>query len=184
MISTPRLTVFLGVLLLLSVGLAQEDQSEEPGDAKDRSTITLEVEESDQYGPFVVDDGGRAVYLFLSEGAEGEWDAERHTEGVRDSAGSCGSACQEDWTPVVADEVQAASGIDEELVYTAEADSPVQLVLNGWPLYYFEGDAPPQQESRAGQGSQSYGGVWYLVSPEGEPILELVEGVDEPQEEE
>lgn len=182
MISTPRFTAFLAAFLLMSVGLAQDDQNEDQGEASDPATITLEVAESDQYGPYLVDDGGRELYLFLSEEAGGEGDAERQTEGVRDSAGSCTSACQEDWTPVIADQARAGSGIDQELVYTAEADVPVQLVFNGWPLYYFGGDAP--QESLPGQGDRSHGGVWYLVSPEGVPILELVEDMDQPEEDE
>jgi len=44
-------------------------------------------------------------------------------------------------------------------------DGEPQLTLNGWPLYYFAGDAAPGDTN--GQG---VGGVWWVLTPAGELI--------------
>ena len=49
-------------------------------------------------------------------------------------------------------------------------DGTVQATYNGWPLYLYFGDAAPGDTN--GQGLDEFGGIWYLGSPAGEPILQ------------
>ena len=39
------------------------------------------------------------------------------------------------------------------------------MTLNGWPLYYFSGDAAPGDTN--GQGVQ---GIWWVLAPDGTKI--------------
>jgi predicted lipoprotein with Yx(FWY)xxD motif len=60
----------------------------------------------------------------------------------------------------------AGEGVDATLLGTiTRDDGSTQVTYNGWPLYYFHEDAAPGDTN--GQG---VGGVWFLVSPEGEAI--------------
>ncbi|WP_249012152.1 hypothetical protein [Conexibacter sp. DBS9H8] len=43
-----------------------------------------------------------------------------------------------------------------------------QLTLDGHPLYEFIGDSGPGRAT--GQGIHSFGGVWYVLSPSGQPL--------------
>ena len=63
-------------------------------------------------------------------------------------------------------EAMAGEGVDATLLGTiTRDDGSTQVTYNGWPLYYFQDDAAPGDTN--GQG---LGGVWFLVSPEGEAI--------------
>jgi hypothetical protein len=48
------------------------------------------------------------------------------------------------------------------------SDGAKQVTYNGHPLYYFAGD--PKAGSTTGQGSDSFGAKWWLVSPAGAAI--------------
>jgi len=111
----------------------------------------VEVAES-QLGTILVDDEGRTLYVFLN-----------------DSAGesTCYDECADSWPAFETDgDPQAVEGVDESLLGTTERDDgSVQVTYDRMPLYYFAGDDAPGDTN--GQG---IGEVWYVVSPEGEPI--------------
>lgn len=112
---------------------------------------TVESAESD-LGTILVDGEGRTLYVFLN-----------------DSGGesTCYDDCAESWPALETDgDPQAGEGADTSLLGTTERDDgSLQVAYDQMPLYYFAGDEAPGDTN--GQG---IGDVWYVVSPEGEPI--------------
>jgi predicted lipoprotein with Yx(FWY)xxD motif len=105
-------------------------------------------------GTIVVDGNGLAVYQFDSD-----------TQGSGES--SCSGGCLTTWPAVpggdAAPELDGVTGTVETITGT---DGNPQLTLNGWPLYYYVSD------SAAGDiNGQGVGGVWWVVTPAGEPIV-------------
>lgn len=131
------------------------------------TAATVTVSESEEYGPYLTDAEGNALYLFIDESmemAEGTM-----SEGVRANAASCTEGCLEAWPPLTAEgEVQAGEGVNADLLYTADVSGMNMVIYNGWPLYYFAGDEAPGDTNGQGRGGEP--NVWYLVSPEGNPI--------------
>lgn len=111
----------------------------------------VEVAESD-LGSILVDDEGRTLYLFLSDSG-GESD--------------CYDECADSWPALETDgDPQARQGAEASLLGTTERDDgSVQVTYDGMPLYYFADD-----QAAGDTNGQGVGGVWYVVSPEGEPI--------------
>ncbi len=129
-----------------------------PALAQDAATVT--VAESDQYGQYLADADGRALYLFTAD-TRGEGDGSAQV--------SCSEACLDAWPPLYTQgEPQAGSQVDDSLLGTVQHEGRTMVTYNGWPLYYFVRDQGPGQTQ--GQDIHSFGGGWYLVSPEGEQI--------------
>ena len=106
-------------------------------------------------GQIVTAGDGRTVYLFEPD-AQGE--------------PTCTDACADAWPPLTVDDaaaVVAGDGIDESLLGTVDHPEGTQVTYNGWPLYFFSGDAAPGDTNGQGQG-----GVWFVVAPDGK----LIEG--------
>lgn len=119
------------------------------GAAPDAATVT--AGDSD-HGPIVTDADGRTLYVFtVDEGGES----------------ACYDDCATAWPALTIDEAPSAgTGIDAGLLGTTErTDGGTQVTYAGMPLYYFADDAAPGDTN--GQG---IGDVWFVVSPEGEPI--------------
>jgi predicted lipoprotein with Yx(FWY)xxD motif len=112
---------------------------------------TVDVAES-ELGTILVDAEGQTLYAFLN-----------------DSGGesTCYDECAANWPALEADgEPQSGAGVDASLLGTTEReDGTSQVTYNQRPLYYFAADEAPGDNN--GQG---VGDVWYVVSPEGEPI--------------
>ena len=51
---------------------------------------------------------------------------------------------------------------------TKRADGSREVTYDGHPLYYYAGDSAPKQTN--GQGSDSFGSPWWVVSPAGKAI--------------
>jgi predicted lipoprotein with Yx(FWY)xxD motif len=129
---------------------------------------TVKVSQSDQYGAYLTDGDGRTLYLFLNE-EMAKQGSEQMTKGVRKAAVSCTGDCLAAWPAFTAKgDVQAAEGVNADLLYTAEFDGRTHVVYNGWPLFYFVRDKQPGQIN--GQGIESFGGEWYIVGPEGHKV--------------
>jgi predicted lipoprotein with Yx(FWY)xxD motif len=133
--------------------------------AQAQDAPTVMVMESEQFGSYLTDGEGRTLYLFVNE--EMEAGEERMTEGVRANAAPCAGGCLQAWPPL-AGEPAAGEGVDAEMLYTAEFGGTMQVVYNGWPLYYFANDAEPGQINGQGRGRAPT--IWYIVSPEGNAI--------------
>jgi predicted lipoprotein with Yx(FWY)xxD motif len=130
--------------------------------AQDEGSVTVNIADTEAYGPILTDAAGMSLYLFIN--AEVEMSEGSMMESVRAEAKSCTEGCLAAWPPLVATEVTAGEGVNADLLYTAEFDGLNFVVYNGWPLYYFASDLAPGDTM--GQGK----GTWHLVTPEGEPV--------------
>ena len=106
-------------------------------------------------GTFLVDAKGRALYL---------WDADHG------SMSTCSGACAQAWPPLTTSGTPKAGGAAKaSLLGTIKrADGTSEVTYAGHPLYYFAGDSAPKQTN--GQGSNSFGSPWWVVSPAGKAI--------------
>jgi predicted lipoprotein with Yx(FWY)xxD motif len=124
---------------------------------------TVTVAQSDQYGTYLADAEGRALYLFT---------ADLQGSGEAKAVSNCYDACAEAWPPLSADnEPQAGEQVDAALLGTIERnDGSKQVTYNGWPLYYFVKDQGAGEIT--GQDKHGFGGEWYLVTPQGAKVEE------------
>jgi predicted lipoprotein with Yx(FWY)xxD motif len=78
---------------------------------------------------------------------------------------NCYDACEQAWPPLDGN-TPVSDGLDASLFSTTERDDGTsQLVIGGWPLYYFVGDAAPGDIN-----GQDVEGVWFVVDASGELI--------------
>lgn len=154
-----------------------------------QDSVTLQVMESEEYGAYLTDGEGRTLYLFADPNAEassetgGEETGGTETGGetggadmggeVRAEAAPCTGDCLGAWPPFTtsgdASSVTAGEGVDTALVGTSSLEDGSTIVTyNGWPLYYFVQDSAAGDLN--GQEIESFGGVWYLVTAEGEKV--------------
>jgi predicted lipoprotein with Yx(FWY)xxD motif len=117
---------------------------------------TLKATLSDQYGPIIVDNEGRSLYLFMSDTQNGD-------------SSACTEDCATEWEPLTIEgDLVAGPGTIQNLLGTiTRDDGTTQVTYNGWPLYYFSGDRGGG--STSGQGAEN---VWFLISPSGKAIQE------------
>lgn len=130
----------------------------EPLDAAPADTAgagaRVAVEQQEPYGTYLTDADGRTLYLFTAD-----------TQG---QSSACYDACAEAWPPLLAmgEPTAAASAVDGGMLGTIERrDGSMQVTYNGWPLYYYREDQGAGEVT--GQDIHSFGGEWYLVSPQG-----------------
>jgi predicted lipoprotein with Yx(FWY)xxD motif len=135
-----------------------EAPTEAPTEAATETTMTGTISTSSSPNvaePFLVDDQGRALYLFTND-----------TQNSGTSA--CTDAeCMAEWPAlVVAAAPTAGEGVDAAMLGTiTREDGTMQATYNGWPLYYFAGDTGPGDIN-----GQAMEGVWFLVSAAGTAI--------------
>jgi predicted lipoprotein with Yx(FWY)xxD motif len=122
-----------------------------------QNAATVAVDEGGGFGPHLVDGDGRPLYLFTTD-TQGEGDDMAEI--------SCGGECLDAWPLFTTEgEPMAGEGAETQLLGTVMHEGEMVVTYNGWPLYYFvqdQGADAPQ-----GQDIQSFGGEWYLVTPEG-----------------
>jgi predicted lipoprotein with Yx(FWY)xxD motif len=107
------------------------------------------------FGAIVAGTNGRAVYLFEKDAG---------------TTSSCYGACAAAWPPVLTTGTPVAtSGVKPALLGTVRrSDGTTQVTYAGHPLYYFAGDSAAGDVS--GEGSQSFGAGWDLLTPAGKKI--------------
>lgn len=132
---------------------ATEAATEAPSQAEAPSTVRLKFSESDEFGQYLVDEAGMALYLFTKD-----------EPGVSNCEGDCLAA----WPPVLVAEggTVEIDGADQSLISTiTRSDGSTQVAFNGWPVYYWVND------KKAGDTTgQGVGEVWYLMDPQGKGI--------------
>jgi len=111
-------------------------------------------------GTVLVDGTGLTVYLFATD--------------VRGRPSRCYDICAVQWPPVVLPPTVtrpvAGPGVRAPLLGTApRTDGSTQVTYNGWPLYRWPPDKAPGQAT--GQALTNAGGLWYVLSPAGKPIV-------------
>ncbi len=80
---------------------------------------------------------------------------------------TCSGSCAQYWPPVPgADASSGATGkVTAHLGTIKRSDGSSQLTVNGFPMYTYVGDSSAGQDK--GQGQNSSGGLWWVVSPTG-----------------
>jgi len=82
------------------------------------------------------------------------------------------SACVQAWPPVTVSSASAlphaVAGVSGTLGTVTRPDGTVQVTIDGQPLYTYAGDSGSGQAN--GEGLQSFGGTWYVVSPAGAAV--------------
>jgi predicted lipoprotein with Yx(FWY)xxD motif len=106
-------------------------------------------------GTYLVGAGGRALYLWVAD---------------HGGMSSCSGACAKAWPPLTTKGKPIAdSGVNASSLGTIKrSDGTTQVTYKGHPLYYFIADKA--KGSIKGQGSDSFGADWWLVSPSGSAI--------------
>jgi predicted lipoprotein with Yx(FWY)xxD motif len=128
--------------------------SSAPAKSSPRPAATITTRTS-SLGTFLVDAKGRALYL---------WDADKG------STSACNGDCATDWPPLTTTGAPKASGKAKTslLGTTKRSDGSREVTYAGHPLYYYAGDSGAGQAN--GQGSDSFGSPWWVVSPAGTAI--------------
>ena len=130
------------------------------GPALAQMDISVNVMESEEHGPHLVDFDGRALYLFTAD-----------TQGGPDTdpAIACEGECIEKWPPyAMTQDPEAGEGVNADMIGTMDWEGVEVVTYNGWPLYYYANDAGTDHGT--GQDIASYGGEWYLVRPDGTKV--------------
>jgi len=123
--------------------------------AAEVTTTTLAADASvnlatSDLGEILVDGEGRTLYLFMPD-AQGD--------------PTCSDQCADTW-PAFTATGGAGDGVDASLLGTVtRTDGGEQVTYNGWPLYFFVGDAAPGDTN--GQGLN---GIWWVVNAAGEAV--------------
>jgi len=134
---------------------AATDESMAEGSAAPMDGPAVQIVETDEYGPILVDAECFTLYAFTPD-AEGGGDS------------TCIDDCAANWPPLFAEEVPAlADELDPSLFSIAQHPDGAMLKVGDWPLYYFAGDAAPGE-----MNGQGVGDVWWVVAPDGT----LIEG--------
>lgn len=103
-------------------------------------------------GSILTDAKGRALYLF---------------EADKGPTSTCTGGCAQMWPPLTTPGAPVAGAdVNAALLATnPRSDGAMQVTYNGHPLYYYDGDQGPG--TTAGQGNNSFGAKWYLLTPAG-----------------
>lgn len=157
-------------LAFWAVAAAQEGSTQNQGDATQpgaaqagaaqagaaqATPIThLMVKNSAEYGDYLTDNTGRAIYMFTSD---------------KNGVSTCTGDCATNWQPVIVKQDTDLASLVEGTDLNASLlgtltrdDGTYQLTYNGWPLYYYAAD-----QAAGAVGGQGMNDVWYLVSPKG-----------------
>lgn len=119
------------------------------GTATPGAPSLVNVKQTTDFGPILVDGRGMTLYLYTMDTA---------------NTSTCYGSCAAVWPPYLTDGTPVAgSGVTGSLVgATTRTDGSTQVTYNGHPLYYFAKDAVPGDTT--GEGLQN---VWYVVTPDG-----------------
>ncbi len=112
----------------------------------------LGVSQNAQLGSFLVDGKGMTLYVFMKDTGP---------------TSTCYGKCASFWPPLLTSGAAVAgSGVDSsKLGTTARTDGTTQVTYNGHPLYYFSQDTKPGDTN-----GQKIQGIWFVVSPSGDPV--------------
>jgi predicted lipoprotein with Yx(FWY)xxD motif len=87
----------------------------------------------------------------------------------------CDAQCLTYWPPVPAPKSAGKlAGISATVGATKSTAGTPMATVAGWPLYTFVNDQAPGDVT--GEGMKSFGGVWYAVSPTGQPVRSAPSG--------
>ncbi len=109
-------------------------------------------------GTVLVDGKGLTLYMFVPD---------------KQGKSTCYGTCAQAWPPLLlpagAKAPVAGAGVQSSLLGTTQrTDGTTQITYNKWPLYLWVNDSQPGQAT--GQGLNNLGGLWYVLSPDGQEI--------------
>jgi predicted lipoprotein with Yx(FWY)xxD motif len=153
--------LFVGSALMLVLAACSSDNGGDQAASGDASSPSpaeqasngAEVQAADSsLGTILTDSDGKTLYVFLSDSGP---------------ESTCYQDCASNWPALTTDgDPAAGQGVDASLLGTTErTDGSVQVTYADHPLYHFGGDQAPGDTN-----GQEIGDVWYVVSPEGEPV--------------
>lgn len=133
-----------------------------PAQHKPEEQARMTVEDGAGHGSYLADADGRALYMFTVDRKGDMADVQAKS--------NCADACADAWPPLRSTIAPVAGdGADPELLDVIEREGGTrQVTYNGWPLYYFVQDS--ELGEITSQDKHGFGGEWYLVSPDGEPV--------------
>jgi predicted lipoprotein with Yx(FWY)xxD motif len=110
-------------------------------------------------GTVLVNGQGLTLYMFVPDRQRGQ--------------STCYHSCASGWPPLrlptgVTVPIAGDQANPSLLGTATRKDGGQQVTYNGWPLYIWVGDTRPGQAT--GQGLNSLGGYWYVLSPKGQVI--------------
>jgi predicted lipoprotein with Yx(FWY)xxD motif len=104
-------------------------------------------------GKTLTGEDGKTLYIFKAD--------------TKDSGKSvCNTDCAVAWPPYVLEsdeKIEAGDGVGGAITMITRDDGTSQVAYNGWPLYYFKGDAKAGDSK--GQNIDAFGGVWVIAAP-------------------
>lgn len=149
----------MSVLLLLPIAAAQTSGgasggTEDVGNVADTGLILITTRDPSSY---IATAEGIALYTLVSDTGE---------------VLPCNAECLGAWPAYTgAATADEGTGLNPELVGTAQTEDGQEIVTyNDYPLYSFSGDQNPVDVT--GQGVEGFGGIWYVIGEDGEPVTE------------
>ncbi len=150
-----RLTALVFAIVLLAAACGSDDDGSSSTAADDapapadEPAASADVELAETSLGTVLVSGGMTLYGFTPD-AQGP--------------SVCNDDCADAWPALVVDAAPTVGdGLDASLFGTAErADGALQATIDGWPLYFFAGDAAAGDTN--GQGVND---VWWVVDANG-----------------
>ena len=147
----------LGVLAPLMLALGLTGCGTSPSPTTGAPSYEIKVGQVAGLGRILVDGSGRTLYLYVPD---------------HRGASVCTRVCAVQSPPLVLPSLvahpRAGAGVDVKLLGTTRRqDGRLQVTYGGWPLYTWQLDYEPGQAT--GQGEDM--GLWYVVSPSGQPVI-------------
>lgn len=118
-------------------------------------SATVDVRDVRGLGKILVTGAGTTLYMFTYDPLGGS---------------NCTGPCSLAWPPLqVNGRLKAGPGVDPSLLSSfVRGDGSRQVLYDRHALYTFEEDGGPGMTT--GQGNVTYGGKWWVVSPNGHPM--------------
>jgi predicted lipoprotein with Yx(FWY)xxD motif len=108
-------------------------------------------------GTILVGPNGHTLYMFTND---------------KKDKSLCKGQCLVNWPPLstkAKTKATASGGVKAgKLGTTSASDGSAQVTYNGYPLYYYLADTKAGQTK--GEGADSDGGYWYVMSAAGSPV--------------
>jgi predicted lipoprotein with Yx(FWY)xxD motif len=104
-------------------------------------------------GKTLTGEDGKTLYFFKAD-----------TKGSGKS--TCNADCATNWPPYTLDPdetLKPTSDASGTVTMITRDDGSKQVAYNGWPLYYFKGDAAAGDSN--GQNINAFGGIWVIAAP-------------------
>lgn len=143
-----RLLALLLVAAVASIALFGQSQTAQAQAAGTEVKVTS----NSQFGDILTDAAGRTLYLFKND---------------RRLVSNCAGGCLAAWPPLLTTGAPVAgTGVNAGRLGTITlSDGTLQVVYNGWPLYYWRDDVVEGDTL-----GQARGNVWFVVSPFGSSV--------------